>query len=73
MLGAGDGRNGDFAGGGAPPPSLQATPLDRQASFEGGPYSHGFYLPERSEVCFGFVELHDDGREIVVLFSGRNH
>jgi alkaline phosphatase D len=74
MLAADDGRNGDFAtGGGAPLPSLQAAPLDRQASFKGGPYSHGFYLPERGEGCFGFVELHDDGREINVLFTGRNH
>ena len=74
MLGADDGRNGDFAiGGGAPLPSLQAAPLDRRASFKGGPYSHGYYLPERGEGCFGLVELHDDGREINVFFTGRNH
>jgi phosphodiesterase/alkaline phosphatase D-like protein len=36
MLGADDGRNGDFAkDGGAPVPSLQAAPLDRPASFNG--------------------------------------
>jgi len=74
MLGADDGRNGDFASdGGAPVPSLQAAPLDRPASFKGGPYSHGHYLPKRGEGCFGYVEVHDNGREISVLFTGRNH
>jgi phosphodiesterase/alkaline phosphatase D-like protein len=74
MLGADDGRNGDFASdGGAPVPSLQAAPLDREASFKGGPYSHGHYLPKRGEGCFGSVEVHDNGREISVLFIGRNH
>jgi hypothetical protein len=71
MLGAGDGRNGDFAkDGGAPVPSLQAAPLDRPASFKGGPYSHGYYLPERGEGCFGLVEVHDNGREINAPFTG---
>jgi phosphodiesterase/alkaline phosphatase D-like protein len=74
MLGADDGRNGDFAkNGGAPAPSLQAAPLDRPASFKGGPYSHGYYLPARGEGCFGLVEVHDDGREINAFFTGRNH
>jgi alkaline phosphatase D len=73
MLGADDGRNGDFAtGGGAAVPSLQAAPLDRPASFKGGPYSHGYYLPKLGEGCFGLVDVHDDGREINVSFTGRN-
>ena len=69
-----DGRNGDFANdGGAPVPSLQAAPLDRPASFKGGPYSHGYYLPKRSEGCFGSVEVHDNGKEVSVFFTGCNH
>jgi alkaline phosphatase D len=44
-----------------------------QASFKGGPYSHGYYLPERGEGCFGLVEVHDGGREINAFFTGRNH
>jgi alkaline phosphatase D len=74
MIAVDDGRNGDFAtGGGAPVPVLHGSPLDKDASFKGGPYSHGFHLPAKEEGCFGWVEVRDDGSEISVAFSGRNH
>jgi phosphodiesterase/alkaline phosphatase D-like protein len=74
MLAADDGTHSDYAtGGGAPLPVLQAASLDRKASFKGGPYSQGSYLPVAGEGCFGLVTVEDQGEQIRVAFSGRNH
>jgi len=74
MTAADDGTNADFAtGGGAPLTVLHGSALDQGASFKGGPYSHGWYLPRDKEGCFGWVEIEDHGAEIKLRFSGRNH
>ena len=75
MLAADDGTNADFAtgGGGAPIAVLHGSALDRSGSYKGGPYSHGWYLPKTNEGCFGLVEVRDEGTQIAVEFSGRNH
>jgi phosphodiesterase/alkaline phosphatase D-like protein len=74
MLAADDGTNSDFAtAGGAPLPVMQAGPLDRPKSLKGGPYSQGTYLPAKGEGCYGLVTVDDQGQQIQVAFSGRNH
>ena len=74
MLAADDGRNTRFAGpdGAAPLAVFQAASLDRSASYKGGPYSQGAYLPGMDEGCFGLVDVEDDGTHVKVTFSGRN-
>lgn len=74
MLAADDGTNSDFAtAGGAPLPVMQAGPLDRPKSLKGGPYSQGTYFPTKGEGCYGLVTVDDQGKQIQVAFSGRNH
>ncbi|HEV7869563.1 MAG TPA: alkaline phosphatase D family protein [Chthoniobacteraceae bacterium] len=74
MLAADDGRESGYAGTAAAPiPVLHGSALDRGASFKGGPYSHGYYLPKQNEGCFGWVEVRDEGARIAVDFSGRTH
>jgi hypothetical protein len=50
---------------------LHGSALDQGGSFKGGPYSHGHYVPQAGEGCFGWVEVQDDGGQISVDFSGR--
>ena len=71
MLGADDGRNGDFAkdGGASVPLASQQQPLDRPASFKGGLIAMAT-ICRRGEGCFGLVEVHDSGREINAFFTG---
>ncbi|WP_442889373.1 alkaline phosphatase D family protein [Congregicoccus parvus] len=75
MLAADDGRNARYAGRdrAGPIAVLQAASLDQSASYKGGPYSHGAYLPGAEEGCFGLVDVFDDGLQVRVAFSGRNH
>ncbi|MGH8020006.1 MAG: alkaline phosphatase D family protein [Opitutaceae bacterium] len=77
MLAADDGSNTRIVDGdgsaAAPLAVFQAAPLDQAASYKGGPYSHGAYLPGAAEGCFGLVEVEDDGSRVKVVFSGRNH
>ena len=75
MLAADNGTNADFAtgGGGAPIAVLHGSALDQGGSYKGGPYSEGWYLPKSREGCFGLVEVRDEGAQIAVDFSGRNH
>lgn len=71
---ADDGTHGDYAdGGGAPLRQLMSSPLDRAGNSKGGPYSHGVYVPGKGEGLYGLVMIEDQGDEIVVTFSGRNH
>lgn len=73
-LSADDGRHGDYAtGGGAPIPVLQAAPLDQESRVKGGPFSQGVYRPRAREGCFGLVSVKDEGRQLTVVYSGRNH
>lgn len=74
MLAADGGVNADYAdGGGAPVPVLHGSPLDQKSSFKGGPYGEGSYRAEKGEGCFGWVEVNDDGNQVGVRYSGRNH
>lgn len=73
MLAADDGTNSDYSRtGGLRIPVLHGSPLDKSGSFKGGPYSHSFYLPEKGEGCFGWIEVRDDGGRAVVDFTGCN-
>jgi alkaline phosphatase D len=74
MTSADNGTNGDYAdGGGAPLRQLMSSPLDRPGNSKGGPYSHGVYVPGKGEGLYGLVTVDDQGEEISVTFSGRNH
>jgi alkaline phosphatase D len=74
MLAADDGRNSDYAsGGGARIPVMAAAPLDQTPSIKGGAFSQGVYKARPGEGCFGYVQVRDDGSNITVQFSGRNH
>ena len=73
MLAADDGTNSDYSDGGALRiPVLHGSALDQRGSYKGGPYSHGFHLPEPGEGCFGWVRVRDVGSRIRVEFSGRD-
>lgn len=74
MLAADDGRNANYAGPGSAGPLavFQAASLDQSASYKGGPYSDGAYLPGADEGCYGLVEVKDDGSQVEVVFHGRN-
>jgi prolyl oligopeptidase len=73
MLGADDGRNGDFAThGGFHVPVMCGGPLDQNASIKGGPYSQGVYKFRRADSGFGFVTVNDRGNQIDVRYSGRD-
>ncbi len=71
-----DGANSDFAtDGGAPIPVFQAGPIFNKGSYKGGPYNHGasYETPEGKMLThFGLVDIHDDGTQIRVMFSGRD-
>jgi len=75
MLAADDGSNTRYLDGpgAAPLAVFQAAALDNNASYKGGPFSHGAYLPKAGEGCYGLVTVEDDGEHIRVIFSGRNH
>lgn len=74
MTSADDGSNADYAdGGGAPVRQLMSSPLDRRGNSKGGPYSHGGYIPGKDEGLYGLVTVDDQGDQIQVTFSGRNH
>jgi phosphodiesterase/alkaline phosphatase D-like protein len=74
MLAADNGSNADYAtGGGAPIPVIAAAPLDQAASIKGGPYSQGIYKAPRGEGCYGLVRVLDQGDNLRVIYSGRNH
>ncbi len=74
MLAADDGTHSDYStAGGLHIPVLHGSALDQAGSYKGGPYSHGHYLPQGDEGCFGWVEVKDDGTSVTVEFSGRNH
>ena len=73
MLAADDGSNSDYSDARRLRiPVLHGSALDQTASFKGGPYSNGYYLPRRGEGCFGWVEVRDDGRRVEIEFTGRN-
>ena len=73
MMAADDGSSSSFASRKAAPiPVLHGSSLDQGGSYKGGPYSHGFHLPESGEGCFGWVEVEDDGKRVAVDFTGRN-
>jgi phosphodiesterase/alkaline phosphatase D-like protein len=73
MLAADDGRNSDYSGTGSLKiPVLHGSALDQGGSYKGGPYSEGYHTPHAGEGCFGWVEVEDDGRKVVVNFTGRN-
>jgi alkaline phosphatase D len=72
MLAADDGKARGYANRPAAPiPVLHGSSLDQGGSFKGGPYSHGYYLPQHGEGCFGWVEVNDDGKRVSVDFTGR--
>lgn len=73
MLAADDGTNGDYSqAGGLRIPVLHGSALDQLGSYKGGPYSHGFHLPEPGEGCFGWVSVRDTGDRLRVEFAGCN-
>ncbi len=73
MLAADDGTNSDYSdNGGLRIPVLHGSALDQTGSFKGGPYSHGFHLPEPGEGCFGWVDVQDNGERVRVEFYGCN-
>jgi phosphodiesterase/alkaline phosphatase D-like protein len=76
MMAADNGSNADYAtGGGAPIPVMCGGPLDQNPSLKGGPYSEGVYrVRDRDgESGFGLLTVTDQGNEIAVAYSGRNH
>jgi hypothetical protein len=73
MLAADDGTNSDYSdAGGLRIPVLHGSALDQRGSFKGGPYSHGFHLPQPGEGCFGWVNVSDSGDQVSVEFTGRD-
>ena len=73
MLAADDGTNSDYSDArGLRIPVLHGSALDQRGSFKGGPYSHGFHLPEPGEGCFGWVNVRDAGEKVHVEFTGRD-
>ena len=73
MLAADDGTNSDYSDArGLRIPVLHGSPLDQHASYKGGPYSHGFHLPEPGEGCFGWVSVRDGDGKVRVEFTGCN-
>ena len=73
MLAADDGTNSDYSGArGLRIPVLHGSALDQRASYKGGPYSHGFHLPEPGEGCFGWVSVRDAGDRVCIEFTGCN-
>ena len=73
MLAADDGTNSDYSDArGLRIPVLHGSALDQLASYKGGPYSHGFHLPEPGEGCFGWVNVRDAGDRVRVEFTGCN-
>lgn len=70
-----DGTNSDFAsGGGSPIRVFQAGPIYNSGSYKGGPYSHGSSYQGESDkkfAHFGLVDIKDDGKKILVTWSGR--
>lgn len=70
-----DGSNSDFAKGrGAPVRVFQAGPVANSGSYKGGPYSHGARYDgglKKPITQFGLVDIHDDGKNIRVVWSGR--
>ena len=73
MLAADDGTNSDYSDArGLRIPVLHGSALDQRGSFKGGPYSHGFHVPEPGEGCFGWVKVSDGGGQMRVEFTGRD-
>ena len=71
MLAADDGTDSDYSDArGLRIPVLHGSALDQHGSFKGGPYSHGFHLPEPGEGCFGWVNVRDAGDKVQVEFTG---
>jgi len=69
MVAIDDGRHADFAdGGGAPIPLFHAAALGQEASYKGGPYSHGA-APGGGQ--FGLMDIDDDGDTLTVRWSAR--
>ncbi len=54
-------------------PVFHAAPLHRNGSIKGGPYTIGPTLPGKREGQFGLIQVTDDGQQVSLRFSGRNH
>jgi phosphodiesterase/alkaline phosphatase D-like protein len=71
MLAIDDGTNNTYSDSGATQfPVFHAAALDREGSVKGGPYSHGTF-PGLGQ--FGLMTVTDEGSEIHLGWSGRDH
>lgn len=70
MVAADDGSHSNYSDlPGSSFPVLHASPIDQWTSIKGGPYSEGIVVESGQ---FGWVNVADDGKKVVVTFEGRD-